>query len=84
MNRAKPIREPSQFELAQTEKAKRPRTSLRRLLCRAAPLMIAPPFSAIIIVSALVLIEVTAAITEASMTRNPSMPCALGSSQTTP
>jgi len=30
MNRAKPICEPSQFELAQAEKAKRPRTSLRR------------------------------------------------------
>jgi hypothetical protein len=37
-------------------------------LCRAAPLMIAAPFSAIMIVGALVLVEVTAGITEASMT----------------
>jgi len=38
--------------------------------CRAAPLIIAAPFSAIMIVSALVLVEVTAGITEASMTRS--------------
>ena len=38
--------------------------------CRAAPLIIAAPFSAIMIVGALVLVEVTAGITEASMTRS--------------
>jgi hypothetical protein len=41
-------------------------------LCRAAPLIIAAPVSAIMIVGALVLVELTAGITEASMTRSPS------------
>src|ERR1700730_18415786 len=40
------------------------------ILCRAAPLIIVAPFSAIMIVGALVLVEVTAGITEASMTRS--------------
>ena len=44
-------------------------------LSRVAPLIIAAPFSAIMIVGALVLVEVTAGITEASMMCNPSMPC---------
>ena len=37
------------------------------ILCRAAPIIVASPFSAIMIVGALVLVEVTAGITEASM-----------------
>lgn len=42
---------------------------------RAAPFIIAAPCSAIIMVGALVLVEVTAGITDASITRSPSMPC---------
>src|SRR5262249_21707351 len=52
-------------------------------LWRAAPLLIAAPFSAIMIVGALVLVEVTAGITEASMTLTLSSPCTLSSSSTT-
>jgi hypothetical protein len=40
-------------------------------------------FSAMMMVGALVLVEVTAGITEASMTRSPSSPCASNSSSTT-
>src|ERR1700739_309910 len=42
---------------------------------RAAALISAAPFSAIMIVGASVLVEVTAGITEASMTLRPSRPC---------
>jgi hypothetical protein len=38
------------------------------ILCRAAPFISAAPFSAIMIVGALVLVELTAGIIEASMT----------------
>ena len=41
-------------------------------LCRAPPFFIAAPFTAIMIVGTLVLVEVTAGITEASMTRSSS------------
>jgi len=40
------------------------------ILCCAAALMIAAPFSAIMMVGTLVLIEMTAGITEAPMTRS--------------
>jgi hypothetical protein len=52
-------------------------------LCRAAPLMIAPPLSAIMIVGAVVLVEGTASTPEASMTLSPSSPCTRNSSSTT-
>ena len=45
--------------------------------------MIAAPFSAIVIVAASALVDVTAGMTEASMTLSPSMPCTLSSSSTT-
>src|SRR6476646_10293411 len=50
---------------------------------RAAALIIAAPFSAFMMVGALVLVEVTAGITEASMTRKPSSPCTRRSLSTT-
>jgi hypothetical protein len=46
-------------------------------------LIIAAPFSAIMIVGALLLVEVTAGITEASMTRSASMPRTRSSLSTT-
>jgi hypothetical protein len=45
------------------------------ILCRAALFIIAAPLSAIMIVGAFVLVDVTVGITEASMTRRPSIPC---------
>jgi hypothetical protein len=53
------------------------------ILCRAASFIILAPFSAIMIVGAFVLVDVTAGITDASMTRNRSMPCTRNSLSTT-
>jgi len=69
MSRTNPSCESSRVE--QAWGGKRPRLRYAASLCRAVPLMIAASFPAIMIVGALVLVEVTAGITEASMTRSP-------------